>query len=410
MTYINAVKYLMSLPNDGDSFNDSSSIERMRLACDSFEISPRNLKCIHIYGNEGKESCYSMLSSILENASYKVGHYFASSSNELKNCICCDKKSISHSDFAETITLIYRFYKAKFKEVLPHRHEIMTLASILYFQKESCDIVILEKSESRYDPTSITDAPVLSLITPFVERQAESNIFENIIHKGTAETVSSPQHKEVYNAISMACSISGCRLTIPIYSEMEIEKITLFKTFFKYRGIDYSVRSFSPSQTLNAITAIEAANALNRAGANITEENVIKGIAGAVVDEKCETLSLSPTIILFSGEKDKTDHFLAAIAQVKDQLSSNISIYINEGTDTSIPELTSALSVRGVNPQNIQIVPDISVHTNHAITNELKNLFRDLKSQYEFDFTTIFIGSKNFTSRIKDCMSDFLGS
>ena len=66
MTYINAVKYLMSLEDNADAFADPSALERMRLVCDSFELSARNLKCIHVCGDDGKESTSLMLSSILE--------------------------------------------------------------------------------------------------------------------------------------------------------------------------------------------------------------------------------------------------------------------------------------------------------------------------------------------------------
>ena len=139
MTYINTVKYLLSLANDEDAFSDSSALERMRLACENLEISLQNFKCVHICGDEGKESCSRMLTSILENASYKVGLYSLPSSDDFRSCLFSDKKSISHSDFAEIITYIYKFYRAKFKNVVPHRREIMTLAAIIYFQKQGCE-------------------------------------------------------------------------------------------------------------------------------------------------------------------------------------------------------------------------------------------------------------------------------
>ena len=236
MTYLNAVKYLRSLIQDEDTFNDPSVLERLRAVCNKFEYHTRPIKCIHVCGEIGKDSCCLMLSSILNNAHYKSGRFSAFDSDDFKSSISVSGKQISHSEFADIITDIYRFYRSNFKETVPHLKEILTLAAIHYFQKEKCDVAIFEKSHLRYDPVNITGSPVVSVITPFAERETDNSVFEAIIHKGTTETVSSPQHKEIYNAISDACSIAGSRLTIPIYSEMEIEKITLFKTFFKYRN------------------------------------------------------------------------------------------------------------------------------------------------------------------------------
>ena len=403
MTYLNAIKYLKSLSQDNSLLNDPAIPERMRLVCNHFGFTAGSLKSLHICGDVGKDSCCLMLSSILQNAAYKVGRYSLPSSDDFKSCISLNEKKISHTDFAEIITSIYRFYKAHLKDTVPHRNEILALAAVYYFQKEKCDMAIFEKNHSRYDPVNITGAPIVSLITPFFERQADSNLFENIIHKGTTETVSSPQHKEIYNAISGACSLAGSRLTVPIYSEMEIEKITLFKTFFKYRRNDYSVKSFSPCQTVNAITAIEAANSLNRVGANISDVAIAKGISSTYLDGKCETISLNPTIILSSScEKDRLDTILASLAQIKEYLPDKISFYIDSKSNINIPELSSLLSARNL--------PHDEIAETDQTDDIVKGLIPMQSDQPVDENAAVFIGSKCFISNTKNLILKYFGT
>ena len=116
MTYINAVKYLSSLCNDISALHDGAILERMRLACDSFDNPERNTKCIHVCGDIGKDSCSTMLSSILSHASYKVGRFKVPVGNEFKACILANDKEISYSDFTEIIKSLYKFYRSNFKE------------------------------------------------------------------------------------------------------------------------------------------------------------------------------------------------------------------------------------------------------------------------------------------------------
>lgn len=403
MTYINAVKYLLSLQND--PLNDHAVIERMRTVCDTFGNPQKHLKCIHVCGDVGKDSCSQMLSSILRIASYREGVYSVPHSDDFRSCLSVSGKPISYDEFADIIKSISKAYKTLFKEIIPHRNEVLTLAAILFFYKSGCDTAIFEKSYSKNDPVNITDTPMVSVITPFIERTVKDGQFDSIVQKGTTEIVSSPQHKDVYNAISNACSLSGSRLTVPVYSEMEIEKITLFKTFFKYRGYDYSVRSFSPCQTVNAITAIEVARALNRIGAQISDEIIAKGLSCATLDGKCEAVSIEPTIILSSTcEKERLDTLFASLSQIKEQLPRQMSVYIDNETDISISDFSSSLSVYGIPFLDIRAISD------DDIGGLAKRVVSSLNIDENSSSAAIFIGTRDFISKSKDIISECLSS
>ena len=403
MTYINAVKYLLSLSDE--PLNDPLIIERMRTVCDTFGNPQKHLKSVHICGDVGKDSCSQMLSSILRCASYRAGIHSVSHSDDFRSCISVSGKPISYAEFADTIKSISKVYKSLFKEISPGRNEILILSAILFFCKSGCDIAIFEKSYSKNDPANITDAPMVSLITPLTERTVTNGQLDSLIQKGTTEIVSSPQHKDVYNAISDVCSITGSRLTVPVYSEMEIEKITLFKTFFKYRGYNYSVRSFSPCQTINAITTIEVARALNRIGAQITDEMIAKGLSYASLDGKCEAVSIEPTIILSSScEKERLDTLFASLSQIKEQLPSQMSIYIDNEADISISEISGSLSAYGIPFIDIRSISECDVR------DFSKNVIASLNVDESSSSAAIFIGTRDFISKAKTIISECLSS
>ena len=166
--------------------------------------------------------------------------------------------------------------------------------------------------------------------------------FENIIHRGTRETVTCIQHKDTYTAISDACASVGSRLTLPIYGEVEVKKISLFKTIFSYRNTECSIATFSPCQILNAITVIEAAHALCRVGVNISEEAISRGLSKANLSLKCEVVSVEPTIIVASATNEKQIEALAAsLAQVKEHLPSKISVFSPPSSDRLVRDISS---------------------------------------------------------------------
>lgn len=346
MTYINAVKYILSLP---DTPCDADSIERMRIICDTLDTPRKKLKSVHVCGDVGKDSCLTMIEAILKSTSHSFGRCSLHFSDDPRECISVNGKAISHFEFSEIIKNISKAYKSKFKDSIPNRSEVLTLSAIVCFLSNGCDISLFERSSLKAAPASIIEPPLVSLLTPFSERDISDGRFEHLIPKGTAETVSSPQHKEVFNAVSSACVLSGSRLTVPIYSDMEIKSITLFKTEFSYRGEVYSMRSFSPCQTVNAITAVEVANALTRCGFQIDTNAVKKGLFTACLDGKCEAISIEPTVIVSSLFKmEHVDALAASLAQVKEQFASNPTLLVDPGCGIGISDISAALSAHEI--------------------------------------------------------------
>jgi folylpolyglutamate synthase/dihydropteroate synthase len=397
----------MSLPDEAEELGDPSILERMRTACGKLDCTPKKVRCVHVYGDVGKDSCIKMVSSILKSASYSAGHCSLSYEGDIRNCISINEKPISYAEFADIVTVIQKIYRHCFRTATPHRREIITLAAIYYFRYKDCDVSFFEKTYFKNDPVNVTEFPLMSIATPFTDRNITEKQFDGVIPKGTPETVSSPQHKEIYNAISDACALSSCRLTVPVYGEVEISSLSLFKTIFKYRGTEYSIRSFSPYQIINAITAIEVANAFNRIGATISTENVVRGIGSTALAGKCETVSINPTVILSSThEKDRIDTFFASIAQIKDQLSKDIRVFIDADSEADVALISSYFESCEITPGCVRTISDSS----SAKSGELNEIISTLKPESAFDSTVIFIGCRCFISTVKATISEHLGN
>ena len=396
MTYINAVKYILSLPNEDDSAREAEVTERMRTVCEALGDPQKKLKFVHSCGDVGKDSCFSMLESVLRQTPLKVGRCFLPKGNEPREWISINQKIISHAEFSDAVKTVSKLYKARFKDAIPTRREVMILAAMLHFAGNGCDLVLLEKSYDKSHAAAVTEPPLVSLLTPFLGREMPIALFEHLIPKGTAECVSSPQHKDIFNGISSACVTAGSRLTLPIYSEMEIKSITLFKTEFSYRGESYSLRSFSPCQTINAITAIEVVNALNRCGFSIEGEAVRRGLFLTNLDGKCETVSIDPTVIVSTSyKKDRIDTLVASLAQVKEQFSGELQVIADNECSIDLSALSYSLTAHEI--------PHLSP-TSASFDDAVKCLKADTLAP-----PTLLLGSKDFITKAKSALGSLLG-
>ena len=112
-----------------------------------------------------------MLESVLKCTSHSFGRCALHISDEPRECISVNGKTISHYDFAESIKNISKAYKSKFKDSTPCRSEVLTLAAVICFASNGCEIALFERDAQKNDPASIIDAPTVSLLTPFSERE-----------------------------------------------------------------------------------------------------------------------------------------------------------------------------------------------------------------------------------------------
>jgi dihydrofolate synthase/folylpolyglutamate synthase len=389
MTYVNAVKYLSSLKRG------NANIERAHRILEALGSPEHQLRTIHISGKYGKSSLRRMLSSILTRAKLSVGEFSPFKLLDMREAILVDGKPISHDRFADLIKSVSDEYASLHQDEQPTFEEILCAVAIHHFCEVGCDIAIFEKGPSKNDAANMTESPLVSVIAYMGSESDEGIIFSDLLRRGTQEAVTCPQHKSVYSRIYESCVEITTRLTLPIYSELEINKINLYKTEFSYRGCDYSVRSFSPWQVVNAITAIEAASALNRVGLHIEDSQIKDGLERTVLPYKCEPISFEPTVIVCSIENDESfDSFVASVAQIKEFILGETTLVIDKNSGVSEEKLGNSLCSIGLSPISTCLFDDMV--TPAALSKQVSGFIKPILSDESSTASVLIVGRESF--------------
>jgi dihydrofolate synthase/folylpolyglutamate synthase len=121
----------------------------------------KRLQCIHVAGTNGKGSTSHMLSSILQEAGYKVGLYTSPHLKDFRERIKINGKEISEEFVIEFIAKHKDFFEANDMSFF----EMSVGLAFDYFAAEKVDIAIIEVGlGGRLDATNII-TPLVSVIT-----------------------------------------------------------------------------------------------------------------------------------------------------------------------------------------------------------------------------------------------------
>ena len=249
-----------------------------------------NLQWIHVAGTNGKGSTSHMLSSILQEAGYKVGLYTSPHLKDFRERIKINGKEISE-DFVCTFIEKHKSY---FKKGAFSFFEMSVGLAFDYFTREKVDIAIIEVGlGGRLDATNII-TPLVSVITnigldhtQFLGNTLESIAFEKagivkteipvVIGEYTAET------KPVFLAKAKEC-----------HSEIYFASDLIKETYPSDLIGDY--------QTHNKKTVLQTISVLNQEKRyNITIENIQNGLLNVVkntgLQGRWQQLAESPKVI-----------------------------------------------------------------------------------------------------------------
>jgi len=120
-----------------------------------------NFKSIHIAGTNGKGSTSHIMSSILQEAGYKVGLYTSPHLKDFRERIKINGEMISENSVINFV----QEYKLRFEEIQMSFFEMTVAMSFHYFSEEKVDIAIIECGlGGRLDSTNII-TPEISVIT-----------------------------------------------------------------------------------------------------------------------------------------------------------------------------------------------------------------------------------------------------
>lgn len=310
MNYIEALDYIENLNFLGSKLDLSRISEILKRLGDPQD----KIKVIHVAGTNGKGSVSSMLTQILMDAGYKTALYTSPHLERYNERYKINNIEISNEDFAEYIEKIKFYADEMEKEEIgrPTVFEQLTAVAFLYFADKNVDYAVIEVGlGGRFDATNVVKEPILSIITSisfdhteFLGNTIESIAFEKggIIKEG-CPVVLYRQDKRVFDVISKLCIERNAELYYNSVSEIKTIKSDINGSIISIKNDIFDINNiFLPLigeyQLKNCETAVLAAVVLRKYGINISDENILKGIADTKWNGRMEVCSKEPLVVI----------------------------------------------------------------------------------------------------------------
>ena len=140
---------------------NTKTLDKINELCQYLDNPHLNYPTIHIAGTNGKGSVCSLLSSVLQESSYKVGLYTSPHIFKFNERIKINGVCISDDEIAK----IYNSIDTLATDINASFFDITTAIAFEYFSKNEVDVAIIETGlGGRLDSTNIVQ-PILSIIT-----------------------------------------------------------------------------------------------------------------------------------------------------------------------------------------------------------------------------------------------------
>ena len=291
----------------------------------------KELKAVHVAGTNGKGSVTAMLSSILNEAGYKVGTYISPHLISITERYLINGQQIDKSSFSRYTEVLKEKieYIRKIGEEIPSQFEMLTALAFLYFRDEKVDIAVVEVGlGGRYDATNVLDS-MISVITSisYDHMAILGDSIEKIamekagIIKDKGLTILYPQkYVEAEKVIESKCLELESKL-------IKVEKESISSKEFNLDGqlMDYYYNGFiyrdiklpllGDHQLLNAAISITAASSLNIFGFQVDEHHIRQGIENVVWPGRLSIASINPLVIIDGAHNE--DGVLALSMSIK---------------------------------------------------------------------------------------------
>ena len=327
MGFSEAREYLNEVPKFGYDLGLNSVAQLCALLGNPQE----RLSFIHVAGSNGKGSTCAMVSAILQAAGYKTGLYLSPFLEDYRDSMYINGDKISKPAFASVISSAYSKAKQLSEQgVHATEFEILTACAFLWFEQSECDVVVLETGMGgRLDATNIVTNTLVSVLSAITLDHTEylGDTIEQItqekcgIIKQNRITVCYPkQDAAALQIIETSAKDKSNLFIVPDMHQYEMISSDFDGSHFKYRGADMHTSLPGAHQTLNAISAIETANALREhSGFAISGSAIAQGVNDAYLPARQEVLSRCPFVLLDGAHNLQGIEALAQI--IKSQLS-----------------------------------------------------------------------------------------
>ena len=297
-----AMRFVNSYTKSGGKITDLS---RARELMDRIGSPEKRLKFVHIAGTNGKGSTLEYISAALVDSGFRTGQFtspFVLHYSDRIRINGCDISDEALCEMAETV-------KNAVGDSPYSQFEITMAIAFLWFEKEKCDIVVLETGiGGLLDSTNVIPPPLLSVITSIsldhtailgntVEEIAVQKA--GIIKGGSAVVVSDDNPDSVKNIVRGTAEKVGAEF-IPLEPCKPYGDGGLYAQFY-YRGVKLSPAMIGLHQRYNAQTAITACLYLRQNGFYVSDGSIIRAIENTQVKARVQYIKGEPDIIVDGG-------------------------------------------------------------------------------------------------------------
>lgn len=264
-------------------------LDSIRRLLDKMGNPQDQLKYVHIAGTNGKGSVNAFVSSILVKAHFRVGRYISPCVLDYREKIQVNGHMITQKALLEGMGYIKELCDEIVAEGndCPTIFEVETALSFWYFDREKCDIVVLETGMGgRDDATNVVSNTLVAVITSISmdhmaflgsDEASISRVKAGIIKKDCI-TVSAPQKDSVRMVLE-----ERCRETESLYVQAGMPlstkhgRLTQSMSYGEYKNVTLGL--LGDFQYINGCVAIEVIKALRSKGMNISDKNIYDGMA-----------------------------------------------------------------------------------------------------------------------------------
>ena len=305
MTYEEALSYIHSICWKSSKLG----LDRTRELLGKLNDPQKELKFIHIAGTNGKGSTAAMLSSILEEAGYRVGLYTSPFINRFNERMQVNHQPIPDEELAALTEYVRPHADAMADS--PTEFELITALAMVWFARQKCDIVVLEVGMGgELDSTNIIDVPEAAVIAamgldhvkelgPTMADIARAKA--GIIKEG-GRVVSYGGNPEADEVIAAVCRARNASLCQPDFSAIVPGDFSLEGQTFSYKGWrGLRIPLVGAYQMNNAAVVLETVEVLRQRGWSVSDEAVRQGLADTRWPARFEVLRRDPVFIVDGG-------------------------------------------------------------------------------------------------------------
>lgn len=266
----------------------------------------KELRYVHITGTNGKGSTAAMLSSILQQAGYRVGLFTSPHLRLYNERIQINGRMISDQDLCTAAEAVKAASDCMAHS--PTEFERFTAMALLYFQRKNCDIVVLEVGlGGSLDSTNVIPASEAAFITQIDLEHTEylGSTLEEIaatkagIIKPGCDTVLCTQSQAVEAVVGARCTACGSPLHLTAPARLRHCVYTLQGQQFDYRQRkNLHLGLLGTYQSSNAAVVLDTVDALRGRGWDIPEPAIRQGLSAAVWPGRFEKMQDAPLVFL----------------------------------------------------------------------------------------------------------------